>query len=89
VIDLNDFFLMNFCKFANLQEKMQKNNCHKIYDFFGKKFANFCRIFKKLTCNAIAQMASFQIEQNFVLGNFFKIQNSNSINQITISHLGQ
>jgi hypothetical protein len=75
VIDLNDLFLMNFCKIANLQEKMQKNHCHKFYDFFGKQFANFCRIFKFLTCNVIAQMARFQIEQNFVLGSFLKIKN--------------
>jgi hypothetical protein len=68
---------------------MQKHNYHKFYDFFGKKFANFCRILKFLTCNVMAQMARFQIEQNFVIRSFFKIQNSNSINQVTISHLGQ
>jgi hypothetical protein len=54
---------------------MEKSNCHKFYDFFGKQFASFCRILKFLTCNAIAQMARFQIEQNFVLGSFLKIKN--------------
>jgi hypothetical protein len=65
---------------------MQTNDCCKFYNFFGKQFANFCRIFKILTCIVIAQMARFQIEQNFVLGSFLKIKNSNPINQVTISH---
>jgi hypothetical protein len=71
VIDLNDFFLMNFCIIANLFLKNAKNDCRKFFDFFGKKIPNFCTIFEILTSNAIAQMATFQIEQKNYPWNFF------------------